>query len=448
VKAVRVQPTKGARRLVSSVAVGLSAVVLVACSSSSKTSGAGTAGAGNAGAGAPNATAKNLTGKPIVLFTIAAPSAFPAVGTGMKAAAQAINNAGGVEDPAGGPNRPISIDICDDSAGANAAATCGRKAISDGALAVVGSQTAFGPQSLQITFNAGIPFVAGGAYDTASLTNALSFPINNPLQVPVGGFQYLGKALGVNTAWNVEADAPQAAAADPLASVAYRASGVRLVGTSKIPLSAATSTPDYTPYAAAATSSKAKMITMDIGPGGVGVMKALLTQGVDFHKTAVMADTNVVSLGDLAPLGSKKDGLYFMGASYPSGYTANPGVAQYNKEMDAFGDNKNPRTEASMMAWTGVHVVANLIPKMTAVTPADLITAMKAAGPLQYGPMAPWDWSKPAYTTGVFKGLRIFSTSMMVSRVQGGQVVPIVTNFVPSNAPFSIDTSGQLSASS
>jgi branched-chain amino acid transport system substrate-binding protein len=394
----------------------------------------------------PAVAAKKPTGKAIVLFTVATPSAFASVGTAMKAAAKAINDAGGVVDPAGGPNRPIAIEVCDDAAGANAAADCGRKAVSDGALAVVGSQSAYGAQYLPITFNAGIPFVAGGAYDTPSLTNALSYPIINPVQSSVGGFQYLGKALGLKTAWQVSADAPQADAVEPQTVQAYADAGVKRLGVSKVAVTSATSTPDYTPYAAAAASSGAQMITMNIGPGGVGVMKQLLTQGVSFHKTAVMADTNVVSLQDLKPLGSKASGVYFVGASYPSGYTQDPGVKQYNQEMDAYGDKKNPRTEGSMMAWTGVHVIANLVPKMSDVTPAALVVAMKAAGPLQFGPMAPWDWSHPAYASGLFSGLRIFSTSMMVSRVVGSKLTPIVNGFVKSAQPFKVTKAGQVSS--
>jgi hypothetical protein len=389
--------------------------------------------------------AKKPTGKAIVFQTEAAPSAFPAVGTGMKAAAKAINDAGGVKDPAGGPNRPITIDVCDDSSGPNAAADCARKAVSEGALATVGSQTAYGAQSLPISFNAGIPFVAGGAYDVAALTSPLSFPIINSVQSTIGGFQYLGKALGLKTAWSVSVDAPQADALKPQQDAAYDQAGVKLLGTSKVSASA-TSTPDYTPIAAAAAGSGAQMISMDIGPGGVSVMKSLLTQGVDFHKTAVMADTNVVSFDDLKPLGSKSSGLYFIGASYPAGYNANPGVRQYNKEMDAYGDKKNPRTEASIMAWTGVHVIVDLIPKMTEITPAALVTAMQSAGQLQYGPMAPWDWAKPAYTEGLFKGLRIFSTSQMVTRVVGGKLIPIVKGFVTSDQPFTVTKAGKLSS--
>jgi hypothetical protein len=390
-----------------------------------------------------SASAAPAKGDPIVIYTVASPDFFGGVGAGLKAAAKAINDKGGVKDPAGGPNRPFKVVVCDDAGGANASAKCGRDAVDAGALAVVGSQSAYGAQYEPIIFEAGIPFVAGGAYDTPALTNDLSFPINNSVVEMSGGFQFLGSSIGLKKSWSIIPDLPSADAIKPVVDAANDAAGVDQVGESKIS-SGTTSTPDYTPYAAAAADSGAQFIWMNIGPGGVGMMKALATQGVDFHETGVLAAANVVSLADLKPLGKFKDGVYFVGTAFPATYNANKGVRQYNKEMDALGDTKSPRVEASMMAWTGLHVIANLVPSMTEITPAALVTAMKAAGPIQYGPLAPFDWSKKAYSEGLLAALRIFTNYMLPMRVVGEKLLPISRDFVPNNAKFKVTKAGQL----
>src|ERR1700735_4534161 len=138
---------------------------------------------GSAFVSGPASAATKPTGKPIVLFTVAdpTPSGYPGVPLGMNAAAKAINAAGGVKDPSGGPNRPIKVVDCNDSAGANASAACGRQAVSDKALAGGGPQAAQGRAYEPIVYSAGIPLVAEGAYDTPALTNPLSFPVTNTL---------------------------------------------------------------------------------------------------------------------------------------------------------------------------------------------------------------------------------------------------------------------------
>ena len=433
------RPRLGRRAAVAAAAV-LGMVAVAACGSSSS-SGGGPSSSGSQAAGGSG----TATGAPIVLFTVAAPEQFPGVGVGLKAAAKAINDAGGVKDPAGGPNRPIKIDVCSDLAGSNAAADCARKAVSEKALAVVGMQSAFSPVIDPIVFKAGIPVVASGAYGSVDLTDPMSFPIINSQSSGLGGgLAQLSKALGLQSIYEVVPNLPQATALLPVQKQVAKAIGVPIIGTSLINVSS-TATPDYTPYAAAAAGSGAGAIYMNIGPGGVGLMKALLTQGVDFSKTAVVADTNVIGFSDLDQLGSGKNGVYFLGNSYPASYTANATVKKFNDEIDASGDTKTARGEAMAMAWEGVHIIADLIPKMSEVSSKALVDAMNSAGKIDPGMTPPFDWSQKAFSSGPLAQFRLFTNQIMVSRVVDGKLVPIVDGFQPLDQPFQINPEGKLS---
>lgn len=88
------------------------------------------------------AAVKKPTGEPIKFLTeiplIGPSNGNPWVAVGAQVAAKAIDGAGGVPDPAGGPNRPIAVEVRDHKTDPDAPA-CPLKAVADDVLAVVGS---------------------------------------------------------------------------------------------------------------------------------------------------------------------------------------------------------------------------------------------------------------------------------------------------------------------
>ena len=188
-------------------------------------------------------------------------------------------------------------------------------------------------------------------------------------------------------------------------------------------------------------------------------MKAMLNQGVNFESTAVVSDSAVTTLKDLGTLGNKKNGVYFIGNSYPSSYTTKPGVARFNSEVDQYGNvpgiakSTVSRIETGEGAWEGVHLVAQALAGVKTISSASLVAALNTVGPTQFGGMVPFDLRTPAFpTTGTFSvlgSLRIFNNEMMVSRVVNGQIVPCVKGFIPVSQAFKITNSAcQLSAKS
>ena len=97
--------------------------------------------------------------------------ATPEVADGAKAAADAINAAGGVD------GSPIVLENCDLKNDPNAATACGNQAVSDGVVAVVGPVSANAGQYFPILEKAQIPVVGNVPASAADFTSVDSFPL-------------------------------------------------------------------------------------------------------------------------------------------------------------------------------------------------------------------------------------------------------------------------------
>ncbi len=142
-------------------------------SSANTTGGAATTGAGSATTGAATSAAAEttttveLTGPPIklmVMFEGTGAVATPEVVEGAKAAADAINAAGGVD------GSPIVLENCDLKNDPNAATACGNQAVSDGVVAVVSPVSANAGQYFPILEKAQIPVVGNVPAAAADFT--------------------------------------------------------------------------------------------------------------------------------------------------------------------------------------------------------------------------------------------------------------------------------------
>src|SRR6266581_6443093 len=135
----RKRVTKVLRNKIGLAAVAIAAAALTAaCSSSAKPGKAADSASPSSGT-----TGASATGTPIKIMvtgTFNGPGiGYPESTAGAKAAADAINAAGGV----GG--HPIEIEACDDQYDANKAAACAQKAVSDKVTALVGGVEFFNP---------------------------------------------------------------------------------------------------------------------------------------------------------------------------------------------------------------------------------------------------------------------------------------------------------------
>jgi len=410
----------GSKRRLGIAALLVLALVAAACGSSSKKSSSG------GGATTTTASAAKPTGAPIkigVLTSITGPSVhFPDVPQGAQAAADAINAAGGVKDPAGGPNRPIEIVACDDAFDPNQAASCARKAVADKELAMVGNVSPHGDVYAPIMYAAGIPLVGIQANAAAESLNELSFPMQGGSVVSLlSNVAFLAKQ-GVK---KLTVEHIQNAAADFLvAQMKKRAEalGMTVANDVLVPADAA----DMTSYAARFTSNGADGAVMVEPSDRVAKLITALNQGgVSLEKFKMSGQLNP---GDLKKLGAAANGFYGSDAAFPVDYTANPGIKQFVKEYSALKNAADPSTFA-LQAWVAVHVIAEtLIPKMTTIDSASLVSTMKTIGPIARPEWTPFDWSQPVEAIPGLK-LRSFSLKLLYSKAENGKFTPVTSGF-------------------
>jgi branched-chain amino acid transport system substrate-binding protein len=138
------------RALAATVAVvTVGALVLTGCSSSKgSSSGGSSAGASSAAAGSGAATSAAATGTPIKVMTIASVNYtgpnYANILTTAKLAESWYNSHGGIA------GHPLKVTTCDEQGDPNKIATCGRQAVSEGDVAVVGSFTLNGDAVIPI----------------------------------------------------------------------------------------------------------------------------------------------------------------------------------------------------------------------------------------------------------------------------------------------------------
>ncbi|GAA2599596.1 ABC transporter substrate-binding protein [Streptomyces lienomycini] len=156
----------------------LSAGALVACASLA------------AGCGVVPGTAGGSGDGPITVMTWAPQDTGATNKPGMPALARAyarwINAQGGL----GG--RELNVLTCNDHNDAVTAAKCARRAVKEGAVAVVGSYSQYADSFMPVLEGAGIPYIGGYGITNAEFTSPLSYPVNGGQPALLAG---LGGAL-------------------------------------------------------------------------------------------------------------------------------------------------------------------------------------------------------------------------------------------------------------
>lgn len=407
----RVHPRTRGRSLALALAVAL-ALLAAACSSSAK--------AGDSAGSKPQPAGQPI--KLMVLSALTGHVTYPQTASGAKAAAKAINDAGGLKDPAGGANRPVVIDACD-APDPNSATACARRAVSEKYLALVGGVNLTGTSYFPIVESAGIPVVAEYPTSLPELTSPLSFPIVSPLVLGMAPVT-VAKSLGASKLRIVIPDVPAATAQLPGLQAFAKAHGLDSDGNTLV----STTAVDMAPFAAKAASGNGAIYVALSGEQLAPFFNALAAQGVDFTKRVVVSAVLPANIGKLT--NGVADGLYNTSFAIPITDKANPGILQYNAELDALGDKSTRRDDFGVQAWAGVHAIAKLLQTATKIDAATLVKALTAGGSTDSPALVPFDWSKVAVASGQLSKMRTFSAAVVVTRLKGGAFDAVSNGFV------------------
>lgn len=366
-------------------------------------------------------TSPPLAGEPVKLMMIAPVSSGdtnPGAIQAALAAAEAVNRAGGIQ------GRPLELEICDEEFNINGAADCGRRAVEEGYVAVVGAQTTFGDGYIPVIAEAGIPTVGGAQGGASDLTATNAFPITSSTTI-VFGQVWTAQAAGAESYHLVIFDAGGTLdfMVPELEAVAEQA-GVVYAGDTRIPLTAG----DVSQFAAQAVESGTESIGVALNTDAmVSLLDSLLDAGEDLSELAVVANAaiwqEIVDQFD-----GSIDGLYVVSCSYPPTYTENANVQRFQDEVDAVGGTAE-RNNAAFETWAAVHVTANALQELETIDSASLTQALRASGPMEFDGIAPWDWTTKTFSEGLLNAINIYSDRYMVSQVIDGELVPVLDDF-------------------
>lgn len=398
------------------------ALLFAACgdddSESAATTGAGTTGGAATTAGA-GTTAAAASGEPVnvmVMGSFTGPFDTSFAFDTAEAAAQAINDAGGVQ------GRPLTILTCDDKFDPNATLDCARQAADADAVAIISGLVLAGDY-LDFAAQEGIPVIPAVGFQSAEFQNDISFPIT------AGGAGLATAAIAEVLAQGVtvislvyDESSGVAKPAAEAAAAGLAEQGINVANVIPMPLDIA----DASSILAAAEAG-----------GAEGV--ALLVQGSQAAKFITAADqagsTLIIGSYDLSlepatieTLGPAADGVLMASSFRPLTDTSNPGVEQFFDEMAAYDptitvdDWSIPGVGLGTYAAT--HLVGEAAAAAATVDAAGVLAALAELTDFDIGIMAPIDFSAPN-TTFIPTFTRVFNTSYFFSEIQDTELVPL-----------------------
>lgn len=333
--------------------LGLTAF-LAACSSSGSSKGAGTSGA--------SAIKVMVIGSFTAGSAAAAPFVFTSPPAGVKAAAKAMNAAGGMN------GHQVDVITCDDQGNPNLAATCARQAKSDGVIAVVGSFDPVGTaQTLPLLQAEGIPYLGDTAVQAIDYTNPDSWPQDGGGAVSSYGLIADVVDSKCTSVTFLATDTPLSAASWASAKKSFKAAGIKY---SSNYVKYTAGGVDLSPSVSAALNQHPECLMFAATTSDSLKLVQLIRQSSSTVK--LFAAYQSVGPTALSSLGSAGNGVNVVSATpLPSTNTA--AMATYKKDMAAAGYAKD-EDGFSVTAWSAMQVLA-LATKGMASPTASALTA-------------------------------------------------------------------------
>jgi branched-chain amino acid transport system substrate-binding protein len=334
---------------------------------------------------------------------------------GVRAAAKAINKAGGIQ------GHPVQVIVCDDMSDPNTAEACARTAVADHVLAVVGANTLFGDNYMSIITPAGIPSIGDSPNSASESTSPLSFPVDAGSLVTVGSLGYVLGSQGAKKIVSLYPDNAEAKFLNTYIGDGVAQKGGHLISSIPIPTDAV----DMSTYASIVSSSGATGIASFIGGTQlVALLKDLHQTGSNLTVSQPVSELTTTQQEQAASIDSK---VYFVGNTYPDGDNSVSGIRQFNNEVNALGDHTTNRTELVIAPWAAMHIVADIAQKLPTIDSASLVAAMKSAGTINFSPMPPFNW---AQTSPQYPGFRVFTTKVLVTQMKKGKLVTVGNGYL------------------
>jgi ABC-type branched-subunit amino acid transport system substrate-binding protein len=379
-------------------------LLLTACGGSSNNSGGSGSSSGSSGAAA---------GAPIKLLVIsqlqASSFAFPEIADGAKAAADAINAAGGVN------GHPIKIDTCNDQGDPNVAATCGRTAVQGGYAAVLNPTTLYAASFMPLLEAGNVAATGSAPLTQPDFTNPVSFPISGGNPLDYGGVGYIAAKNGCKTAGIIR---------DTAAAVDETTKGIQkgFVNGGGSPITTvikqAGTSADFSAPVSQITSSGVQCLLLAEQPAAVAKIVGAVRQS---SKPTMTIGTIAVAFPAalVKALGKAADGVVINGSFAIPNQTVTP---TFWADMTKYAPSADKSGQA-LLAWDGVQVVKQVAAQAKAYDHKSLLAALnKATNVTAEGLAQPLNFSQPNSNPNY---ARIFATSNFAYVVKQGAYNPL-----------------------
>jgi branched-chain amino acid transport system substrate-binding protein len=364
----------------------------------------------SSGSDSSDAAAAKLTGAPLKLMVVyesVGPSSVPEVREGAMGAAKAINAAGGID------GRPVQVIRCDTKADPNVATECGRRAVREGVVAMVGNITIYGNRFMPLMAQSKIASVGLEPATAADFTSPASFPIGGGAPVQFAGLGAALAAAGAKKIVLARQDIPAAAGVAPFVNAGLKRFHLTMRDVAVPP-----GAPDMSPYAAAALQRDTDgIVVTQADQDAVNFVQAVRQANPDVKIALNAPSTDKVNKA----LGNDAEGLIESGAVTIA--LKNTAEKQYEKDMKAAG--YTDLTGYRLPAYAAVRLVGTIADGLTNVTAPAVFDALRDGTNLQTGLTPPLQFTEG----GVAKLPRVFNPCLFALRVEQGTQVPVTGKF-------------------
>ena len=349
-------------------------VALVAVAGLVAISACGSSGPSTAAPASSGSTSGAATGSTLKIMLEGAISgpvyALPEMVTGAQAAVNRVNSEGGVK------GHKLQLISCDDQGNPNNDANCGREAVSDGVVAVVGGLSVYDNQFIPPLQAANIPYIASSDIEPDDHTSPVSFPIDASVVDYHGTAAQLARR-GCKVAAVIAPDQPGVAEGIAAIKDGFTKNG----GQSVKPYEVATTLSNFTSTVATADAAGVQCFALTTGPQQTAeILLAIKKSGhilpVDENITAIVPalDTPVgFPAGELTA-----NGTYYLPNAGATGRTATV-LSQFVQDMAATHAS-GPAASVDALAenaYNSVLIFRDVASTLTDITAPNVLHAMQ-----------------------------------------------------------------------
>jgi ABC-type branched-subunit amino acid transport system substrate-binding protein len=370
------------------------------------------------------ATSKPCPGEPLKFTSIVALTSPLGTGgerlrTGTDVAVDAVNRTCAL-------GRPLQVTICDDKADTNANLACGRKAASDGTLAIFGSIGSFDDG---VTVSK-LPAIFVNGTSPFELTNKNAYSSVNGIALGISGTSAI-KARGKKSSTLVLPDTPTLQFAGKLI--------VEMAALLKIkvdPIYFPQDTTDFAPVAAQISEADDDAVGMlPLNP--VVMVNALAQEGITPDNHDMVVPGGVITPEVLKELGDAANGMLVVSETMPPTEKANKGIAEFRADMEADGkDPDDPNVDASTVtSWSNVKKLEGALlaagPSVIASLDSQKVVDAVVNHPVDRPETAPYDFRTHAIPeVKDLAGFRVFTRKVAVLQIEDGKYKVLSDGFI------------------